>query len=83
MAIQYQVTFTPGIFKYYKNQAPSSTPRESWIVGREDNGDIIAFTFDETSAKHVCLALNLVHNYICGYGNAQMDILRELQRFRH
>lgn len=83
--LQYQVTFTPGTYRYYKNPTPptSISQKESWLIGRIDTQDIIAFTFTEEAAKHVCLALNLVHHYIHGNTSVQMDILKALEKFRH
>lgn len=79
MTLQYQVTFTPGQYKYAKN--PNDP--HSYIIGREDDGRIIGFAFREEDAKHICLALNLVDHYICGNTGPQMDILKALEKFRH
>lgn len=84
LQLQYQVTFTPGLYRYYPNPTPKSPgARDSFVIGRIDTQEIIAFTFTENEAKHVCLALNLVSHYIGGNTSEQGEILRALDKFRH
>lgn len=84
LRLQYQVTFTPGLYRYYPNTTPrSASAPPSWVIGKIDTQDIIAFTFSENEAKHVCLALNLVNHYICGNTLEQTEILKALEKFRH
>lgn len=77
--MEYHVRFRPGRFKY----APSNLPnlqQPTWIVGREDDGAMIAFVFDENAAKQICFALNLADAYLTGDTAARLSLTRELEK---
>jgi hypothetical protein len=80
MTIVYSVKFAAG---RYKVLPPGAMIEKAWTIGRDDDGVIIGFAFEEEQAKHICLALNLVDAYIGGDTTSQRDILKALERFRH
>ena len=78
MAFLYNVRFLPG---RYKVLPPG--PVKAWQIGREDDGTIAGFAFEENEAKHICLALNLVDAYISGDTSAQREMLQALGKLRN
>jgi phosphoribosylaminoimidazole carboxylase (NCAIR synthetase) len=74
----YKVIFRPGRYKYIRNPVNEA----SFMIGRDDDGTTIAFTFTENEAAHICMALNLTDAYITNQTEDQMDLLRKLAKLR-
>lgn len=78
MTIVYNVTFRPGRYKYAPS-AMSATGIKSWVIGREDDGFIVGFAFEEDAAKQIVFALNLADAYICGDSKSRLELTRALE----
>lgn len=74
------VKFRLGRYKYASS--PETVNGQSWIIGREDDGEMIGFAFTEAQAQHICLALNLVDAHIRGRGEDKLRLLRELTKLQ-
>ncbi len=79
MPIMYQVTFHPGRYKYVKEMGSHGPV---YMIGREDDGKIVGWAFEEESAKHITLALNLVDAYVTKDTDSEREILIALNKLR-
>ena len=79
MTIAYQVTFRPGRYKCIK-QIGANGP--VYMIGRDDDGKIIGWAFEEESTKHITLALNLVDAYVTKDTDSEREILKALNKLR-
>ena len=80
MSIEYHVTFRPGRYQIVEHVGPSGKP--VYMIGRSDDNQIIAWTFDPERAKHVALALNLVNAYIAHDTVEEREIIKALDKMR-
>jgi len=76
--ISYAVTFSPGTYKIWKNPVNP----HAFMIGNEDTGHTVGFAFEENDAKHICLALNVVHAQITGNRKYELELMRELEKLK-
>ena len=79
MSFSYRVQFTPGRYKVSRNPVNES----SFMIGREEDGRIIGFAFNENDAMMICLGLNLADAQVSGDKAAQLALLREIEKLQH
>lgn len=77
--MEYMVRFRPGRYKVASKDLPNG---RCWLIGREDDGEIAAWSWNEIQAKHVCLALNVVDSYLGGDAVANRELLAALSKMR-
>ncbi len=84
MAVFARVKFQLGKYKFTlaSNSGDGITAPKTWVIGREDTGATIAFTFEEENAKHVCLALGLLDSFATGDRQAQGEFLRAFDKLK-
>jgi len=75
----YQVKFLPGRYKYVKKMGDNGPV---YMIGREDDGRIVGWAFEEEGAKHIALALNLVDAYVTQDTDSEREILKALNKLR-
>lgn len=79
--ITYTVKFTPGRYKITPNKSPDAR-FEYFLIGREDDGHIVAFAFEENHAKQICYALNLAWACLSGDYADQKQLLAALEKLK-
>lgn len=87
--ITYTVTFKPGRYKVVlanelqrKKHGQTGLVAPTWIVGREDDGKVIGFFFEEDAAKAVCFAMNLADAHLRGDTMEERNLLRQFEKAR-
>lgn len=87
--ITYTVTFRPGRYKVLRADELQRQRRDNfqlsqptWIVGREDDGKVIGFFFEEDAAKAVCYAMNLADAHLRGDTQERLKLLRVFEKVK-
>lgn len=87
--VVYRVTFIAGRYKYV-DSAVTGMPqtaaalggKRTFLIGRDDDGHVTAFCFEEDEAKHICLGLNLLDAFVTGDTDAQKAFLQQFERMK-
>lgn len=88
--IQYRFTFRPGRYKYV-DSAVTAMPQPAvlqangqrcFLIGREEDGHTVAFTFEENEAMHICFGLNLIDAMLTGDTAAQKAIMSAMEKLK-
>ena len=78
MTLTYNVTFVPGRYKFGLSKQPGLN-QPTYIIGREDDGTIVGFCFEENAAKQICFSMNLADAYIRGDTDVRLSLTRSLE----
>lgn len=83
--LTWTVNFRPGRYTYIRHDIknPGSHPdlqkftgRPYWEIGRVEDGVSVCFTYDENTAKWICLSLNMLDAHMRGDAEVKWHILR-------
>jgi len=89
-AMQYRFTFRPGRYKYVDSavtgmpQSAVMTARGSrcYLIGREEDGVTVAFTFEENHAAQMCFGLNILDALAKGDSNEVSTIMKQFEKLK-
>lgn len=77
--IVYTVTWVPGHYMYRQANAGTDKPYYAII---SDSDVTMGFAFTEDDAKRICMALDVVYNYVSGDNKANNGLLNALGKLR-